>query len=631
MAQKLYALLVGINDYPDGNQLKGCENDVEAMKEYLKGYYPEGEDADTYIRTLVNTEANRENIIAHFLEHFRAAGDGDMAFFYYSGHGDSFNRPPQLFDPGGSDLCQSLVCHYAPGKRVDIADKELGAMIHDVTTGKDVFFLAITDCCHSGTITRNDEANTRAFKNETGAPYTHIPLTEYYGYNDAEQDEHGQYVFKRGKNLHIASCRDNESSIETTIKRKWHGVFTCNMLQLLQRNKGEISYADLEAQSGIVVNNIFREQHSRINDYTGKDTSVQQRFLGSKPVNLSNAAVINFVKGSWRLNRGMLHNMSPGDRILLKEGSNGAWDAEVEDVGLNHAILRIRNTKLNNKEGIANIPVLISETAQRFMELKLQAVVDEVRNTIRESGFFNTLPYYKIIDEADAQYYIGYSGSDKTLFFGHSAGDAPLLAPVPLANAGKLLVDISKYSKAMYIRQMNSTMAGGPATAVSIRLFIKDSGEEEFRAHLNLAQAVQFNFNPAKPAPQYKIKISNKGSQVLFVQHLFIDCLCGIRNNVFNEIELSPGAEAWLRVAEPGMTLSPEISEIYLTESILNRGWKEAEMQLKLFITTKPLGTAAFTQQDMDADTVQPQVRTRGADEEWELVNIDFVIAAVTS
>ena len=60
----------------------------------------------------------------------------------------------------------------------------------------------------------------------------------------------------------------------------------------MQAEHGRISYADLEAQSGIVVNNIFREQHSQINNYTGMDNSVQQQFLGSKPVNLGNAAVM---------------------------------------------------------------------------------------------------------------------------------------------------------------------------------------------------------------------------------------------------------------------------------------------------------------------------------------------------
>ena len=69
MTRNLYALLVGINEYPNPRErLKGCVNDIKAVEEYLE----ERLASDSYqlhIHTLFDKEATRNGIIQGFREH----------------------------------------------------------------------------------------------------------------------------------------------------------------------------------------------------------------------------------------------------------------------------------------------------------------------------------------------------------------------------------------------------------------------------------------------------------------------------------------------------------------------------------------------------------------------------------
>ncbi len=86
MSGKIYALLVGINDYPDPrNQLNGCLTDVALQRELLihrYGFNPND------VKELKNGEATRRGILDAFERHLiQQAKPGDVVVFHYSGHG----------------------------------------------------------------------------------------------------------------------------------------------------------------------------------------------------------------------------------------------------------------------------------------------------------------------------------------------------------------------------------------------------------------------------------------------------------------------------------------------------------------------------------------------------------------
>lgn len=87
------ALLVGINDYAERFDLKGCLTDVERQRElliYRFGFNPDD------ILTLTGKQATREGIETAFVEHLvNQAKAGDVVLFHFSGYGNRVNITPE--------------------------------------------------------------------------------------------------------------------------------------------------------------------------------------------------------------------------------------------------------------------------------------------------------------------------------------------------------------------------------------------------------------------------------------------------------------------------------------------------------------------------------------------------------
>ncbi len=60
--KKVYALLVGINNYARVRKLQGCVNDVEAVRKYLEN----NTDFKAEVRELTDAAANREGVADGF-------------------------------------------------------------------------------------------------------------------------------------------------------------------------------------------------------------------------------------------------------------------------------------------------------------------------------------------------------------------------------------------------------------------------------------------------------------------------------------------------------------------------------------------------------------------------------------
>ena len=85
--RKLYALLVGVNEYarPLIPSLKGTHKDVDNVKNYLEETYQETFDLE--IKVLKDGAATRGNVIKGLEQHLGKAGEEDVALFFFAGHG----------------------------------------------------------------------------------------------------------------------------------------------------------------------------------------------------------------------------------------------------------------------------------------------------------------------------------------------------------------------------------------------------------------------------------------------------------------------------------------------------------------------------------------------------------------
>ena len=148
---KLYALLVGINDYPaPTTKLGGCLNDLDNAHDYLTTQF-----ADAAVVVLKDGEATRANVIEQFRKHLGQAGSDDVALFQYWGHGARATAAPEFhqFDLDARDQGLVLIDSRIRDDTYDFADKELALLIAELAA-KDPHVALILDCCHSGSGTR---------------------------------------------------------------------------------------------------------------------------------------------------------------------------------------------------------------------------------------------------------------------------------------------------------------------------------------------------------------------------------------------------------------------------------------------------------------------------------------------
>lgn len=135
------ALLVGVNEYVDSPDLKGCLTDVELQRELLVhrfGFDP----AD--ILTLTGNQATREGIETAFLEHLsEQAKAGDVVVFHFSGYGNRVKIPR---NSESGEPAYSLVNSFMPSDGVlptkgipaknDLLEETLGLLARSLATDK---------------------------------------------------------------------------------------------------------------------------------------------------------------------------------------------------------------------------------------------------------------------------------------------------------------------------------------------------------------------------------------------------------------------------------------------------------------------------------------------------------------
>ena len=301
---RVYALLVGINDYPsEVGKLAGCLNDVDHFRAYL------GEScdkADLAIEVLKDGEATRENIIKQFRAHLGKAKAGEVALFQYCGHGARWASAKEFheFYPDGKD--EGLVCidSRRPGG-FDLADKELAVLISEVAE-KDPHLAILLDCCHSGSGTRGADSFRGLRPRLTHEVASERPLETYL---------HGHYAELRQKNapLHIptsthillAACERTQLAQESADRS---GVFTSTLIEVLKKSTGDLTYADLFVRCRAAVKSRADNQNPQFEAYENFNSN--QGFLGRTATFAGRRYSAYFDQGGWIVECGAIHGIS---------------------------------------------------------------------------------------------------------------------------------------------------------------------------------------------------------------------------------------------------------------------------------------------------------------------------------
>jgi uncharacterized caspase-like protein len=108
VGSRLWALLIGINEYRAVTNLRGCVNDIEATQVFLteRLAVPESQ-----IKVLLDAAATRNEILRTFLEFLvdnAAITPGDQILIQFSGHG---SQMPNVTGNEPDGLDETLVAH----------------------------------------------------------------------------------------------------------------------------------------------------------------------------------------------------------------------------------------------------------------------------------------------------------------------------------------------------------------------------------------------------------------------------------------------------------------------------------------------------------------------------------------
>lgn len=312
----IHALLIGINNYPV-TPLQGCINDVLALKDYLHFVYDNDPAVQLNITTLTDNDSlqpTRQHIINAF-DIFSKAKENDICLFYYSGHGSFSTAPADLVNSDDANV-QSFVCidSRTQGGR-DLMDKEMGFLIWKALQGKEhVQFVAITDCCHAGTITKDIPGNTGITERMITGSTAHFPgsVKEYLGYD--------AIGFKQGKHIHLAASQGIQTAKELVIEGKTRGAFTYALLKTLYASQAHINYEELLNRTAIFVRNMVQDQQPLYHLNGGLPASEKEKiFLSSSS---GTGEIFYFVyhdpQFNWCLQAGPLQGIKEGNEVMIE-------------------------------------------------------------------------------------------------------------------------------------------------------------------------------------------------------------------------------------------------------------------------------------------------------------------------
>jgi hypothetical protein len=243
---KVFALFVGINKYVNAKPLFGCVEDTLSVEKLFRSRIPEETLA---LQSLYDEQATRGAIIDGFRSHLGQARAGDVALFYYCGHG-SLEWVPDAWkrlEPGGMNRTIVPVDARAGGI-FDLADKELNGLIGEVAA-TDAHVVVITDSCHSGGATRGDDVPVRAggAARMTMAANDPRTLADYLPVALQLYSEESLATMGRPAPRHVAlaACQQDEIAWETPFEAPRRGAFSAALEAAITTLGPAATYADL--------------------------------------------------------------------------------------------------------------------------------------------------------------------------------------------------------------------------------------------------------------------------------------------------------------------------------------------------------------------------------------------------
>ncbi|MEH2332883.1 caspase family protein [Nostoc sp.] len=618
MTRNLYALLVGIDNYPDLNhRLQGCVNDITAIEQYLSERLDQKE-YQLHLQTLKDDQATRQAVIDGFRKHLCQAGQNDIVLFYYSGHGSQEPAPEEYWHLEPDHLYESLVCYDSrPKDGLSLTDKELAKLIAEVAE-KDPHITIILDCCHSGSGTKDplQERGIRRLpidKRERPLDsfiYSLADLTELTDSRDLEKHPSGWKIPKKDGHILLAACRDYENAKEDYFIDKHQGSFSYYLMDTLFKANGKLTYRDLFERTNAIIRRKFPAQSPQL-ELNNPDDENKFFLDGAIAERHPYFIVKNDPNYGWVINAGAVHGVQPpkdGETTLL---ALFAFDANIQD--LDEAAKSVGTAEVTrvlptqSQVDIKDVPNLTADGTSCFKavitSLPLpplgvhiegdEAGVTFARQALATAGLNGQAsPYVREENEVGKaefrllchhqQYLIARPTDERLLVAeidGYSSDNAK--------QAIKRLEHISRWTT---IAELSN-----PATKIranDVEMKLKFENEESSQSQ----QRLQYRYRDGRwQNPEFQLKLTNKSQKPLYFGLVNLSDSFAINAPFFEagSIKLNAGEEAWALNGEYLILKVPD--ELWLQKIT------ERKDIIKLIVSNEEFNVRLLTQNKLDA------------------------------
>ena len=616
----IHALLVAIDQYPNPNHaLNGCANDLRALQQYLETQAARM-DRPLRCQTLLDEAATRQAVIEGF-EAFQEAEPGDTCLFFYAGHGAQWASPEAFWHIEPDRYNESLVLYDSrtEGGR-DLMDKELSYLIWKATHGREAHFVAITDCCHAGTITRlSDAAISPLRERRIEKMDTAIPLSEYLGaesytgYEAYRQSGSGDVAPPRGDYIHLAAARANQTAKEVRTKGKARGVFSYFLESTLRSAAGQLSYAELLQRISIGVQQYARDQSPQLEATAAAHKN--RAFLSGAALPEPGHLLLSYSRGhQWQVNAGALHQVtaagpSPTQFELIEEGHT-----------VTATQVRLDSCSVEGMEGysrqqiypvrmIPNHPPEVNLAFAPGNEIKGQELLDELLR-------LKPPKMYKIVEREEQVQYLIHCKSGHYYLTSPPSARALFkrIAGYRSANATTLLNQLETLSHWRQLLDLHNPDTKIRTEELRIELFAgTEAGNDQNEAPMRPldwreAAHLPYQYDGAQwQGPTFQLKLTNTGQRRLWCSVLFLGDDFSVNNQLMPAQELAPGESAWAMEIYDGE--SYRTHRLQMDDSYLDWGITRIQDYFKVIISTQEFDTHRLNQEGLERE--RPAAPTR--------------------
>ncbi len=599
----IYGLLVGINDYQKVRKLKCCVNDINRWEEYLIGL----PDRKVHLQKLTDADASRKNIIASFEKHLSKAGKDDTVFFVYSGHGTQEDAADYW---GESDKrLECLVCHDGGATKSSdflLTDKDQRFLIRRLYDRTKAHIVLVFDCCNSGDNTRGalqiaaSEKQARARFIVTNRPSRAFEQRSWKDFAFAKEikEPDGKInlhsILPEVPHVAISACQSNETAIE----RDGEGVFTNNMLTLLDNAGSNLSYRNLEIRIKQVMR--FTEvQNPEVYAPLLYASILDAGFLNRGLQDVSSAAEVSYNPSvGWQLNRGALHNVQAGNTIgLYAPGDReNAIDAEVKKVFIDYSLVEPSRAINKRKTWYADVKNML----QRKIVLQLDnwhGHPEDTRKLVQEI-MKRAGGYYEISTATGTGIQTDFELTIRNgeVIITHPDNEfKPLIRPLPLIDAKDIpaVVDaLIHMAKWYFIKELQNKDKSSAFRQFPVTVDVYQQKATKFTKLSNSGNSVKLSLS--KKGDQWKsrlkIKLTSNHTKTLYVAALYLDKhFMSFPDLMPDQVKLlDPGESVFLAIND-----NPEL-ELELGDLMRQYNWQSATEYIQVLASEENFAADAL-------------------------------------